>query len=63
LSFWFGGHDNKVKDRIEIGNGGCSNIQPIGSSIILRAKEEVIINGNFEVPLGAELYMDANNCY
>jgi len=62
-SFWFGGHDNKVKDRIEIGNGGCSNIQPIGSSIILRAKEEVIINGNFEVPLGAELYMDANNCY
>jgi len=62
-SFWFGGYENTVKKSIIIGGGGCSNTQPVGTNLILRAKEDVTINGDFEVPLGAELYIDANNCY
>lgn len=29
----------------------------------LRAAEGVTINGDFTVPVGAELYIDANPCY
>ena len=61
----FGSVDTKVllKKSMSIGAGGCGNIQPFGSSIFLRATEFITIYGNFEVPLGAELYIDANNCY
>jgi len=62
-SFYFGGYENTVKKRIRIGEGGCNNVQPIGTNLILRADEDVTLFGEFEVPLGAELYIDVNNCY
>jgi len=63
-SFWFSGYDNKVKRNITIGGGGCSNIQPTDTKLFLRATDEILINGNFEVPLGAELTMETNiTCY
>jgi len=63
-SFYFGGHDDKVKKSITIGCDGSSNIQPIGSSTYLRATDFVEIYGNFEVPLGAELTIETiGTCY
>jgi beta-glucanase (GH16 family) len=57
-------HDNMVKRVISIGGSGCSNSIAVGESVTLRAKEYVIINGEFTVPLGAEFYVDCNNpCY
>lgn len=59
----FGLHDNKVKKNITIGNGTCTNTISNGQNIYLRASEGVLINGNFTVPLGSELYIDVNSCY
>jgi len=60
----FSNHDYKVKRVISIGGSGCSNSLTSGQNITLRAKEYVIINGDFTVPVGAELYIDCNNpCY
>jgi beta-glucanase (GH16 family) len=57
-------HDNMVKRVISIGGSGCSNSVLVGENVTLRAKEYVIINGDFTVPLGAEFYVDCNNpCY
>ncbi|WP_175437458.1 hypothetical protein [Crocinitomix algicola] len=52
FSFSFVGHYNAVKKKFTIGNGGCGNVQPTGTTIALRAVEDVTIFGNFEVPLG-----------
>jgi len=59
----FGTHDNRVKKSITIGNGNCNNSLNIGDNIYLRASEGVSINGDFTVPVGAELYIDVNSCY
>lgn len=59
----FGTHDNRVKKSITIGNGTCNNSLNIGDNIYLRASEGVSINGDFTVPVGAELYIDVNSCY
>lgn len=59
----FGTHDNKVKKNITIGNGSCSNSLNIGQNIYLRASESVLINGEFTVPVGSNLYIDVNPCY
>lgn len=59
----FTSHDNRVKKNITIGNGSCSNSLNSGDNIFLRASEGVLINGDFSVPLGAELYIDVNSCY
>ena len=58
----FSNHDNKVKNTINIGNGTCSNSLSPGDNVILRASNGVEIKGSFEVPVNAELYIDANNC-
>jgi len=59
----FGTHDNKVKQNIIIGNGSCTNALNIGENVYLRASEGVLINGDFTVPVGAEIYIDVNSCY
>ncbi|HPX76758.1 MAG TPA: glycoside hydrolase family 16 protein [Bacteroidales bacterium] len=59
----FGMHDNKVKRSITIGNNSCVNSLGVGQSVFLRASEGVLINGDFTVPIGAELYIDVNACY
>ena len=59
----FGLHDNKVKKNITIGNGTCNNMISYGQNVYLRASEGVLINGDFTVPLGSELYIDVNTCY
>lgn len=59
----FGTHDNKVKQNIIIGNGSCTNAFNIGENVYLRASEGVLINGDFTVPVGAEIYIDVNSCY
>ena len=59
----FSNHDNRVKHSIIIGDGNCINSLAVGDEIYLRATEEVRINGDFTVPVGAELYIDVNPCY
>lgn len=59
----FGTYDNKVKKSITIGNGSCTNSLNVGQNIFLRASEGVLINGDFSVPIGSELYIDVNPCY
>lgn len=55
-------HDNKVKNKIIIGNGSCSNSLSVGDNVYLRAGEGIYINGDFNVPIGAQMYLDANPC-
>ena len=59
----FGTYDNKVKKSITISNGSCTNSLNVGQNIFLRASEGVLINGDFTVPIGSELYIDVNPCY
>lgn len=59
----FSAHDNRVKNEIIIGNGTCTNSLQVGDNVYLRAAEGITINGDFTVPVGAELYIDANPCY
>lgn len=51
---------HSVKKSITVGG---NNIKiDIGKSIVLRATNEIIINGDFEVPLGSELYVITHGC-
>lgn len=59
----FGTHDNKVKKDITIGVNGCTNSLTNGNNVYLRATDGILINGDFTVPLGSEIYMDVNPCY
>lgn len=59
----FSTHDNRVKKNITIGNGTCTNTIGSGQNIYLRASEGVLINGDFTMSLGSELYIDVNTCY
>ncbi len=59
----FSTHDNRVKKNITIGNGTCNNSLNVGDKVFLRASEGVLINGDFTVPVGSELYIDVNSCY
>lgn len=59
----FGLHDNKVKKEIFIGNGVCSNSLSTGDKVYLRATDQVVITGDFTVPVGAELFIDVNTCH
>lgn len=59
----FGAYDNKVKKSITIGDGSCINSLSVGQNIFLRASEGVLINGDFTVPDGAQLYIDVNTCH
>jgi beta-glucanase (GH16 family) len=61
-SFYFTGHDDKVKNSITIGGSGYSNTQPTsgaGSKVFLRAVDFVLLNGEFTVPVGAELTIES----
>lgn len=62
-SYNFSSYDNKVKKEIIIGGGGCSNSISSTQNIILRASDGITINGDFTVPVGGQLYLDANKCY
>ncbi len=59
----FSNYDNKVKKSITIGNGSCINSLSSNQNIYLRASEGVLINGDFTVPIGSQLYVDVNPCY
>ena len=62
--FSFFGYDQKVKKSITIGACGTAlNVQPIGSSIFLRATDFIEINGAFTVPLGSKMTADIADCY
>lgn len=59
----FSTYDNKVKKEIIIGGSACVNSIPNNTNIYLRATDGVLINGDFTVPVGSELYIDVNPCY
>ena len=56
----FSTHDNMVKKKI-VASG--SNQLQTTDNVYLRASESVEINGEFSVPVGAELYIDVNTAY
>jgi len=62
-NYYFPSQDNKVKKNITIGNWTCTNTIGSGQNIYLRASEGVLINGDFTISLGSELYIDVNSCY
>lgn len=59
----FSTYDNKVKKEIIIGGSSCVNSIPNNTNTFLRATDGVLINGDFTVPIGSELYIDVNPCY
>jgi len=50
-----------VKKKITIGYAG-STIKVQGGSVSLRATDEIIINGDFEVPIGSEFFAFTHSC-
>lgn len=59
----FSTYDNKVKKEIIIGGSACVNSIPNNTNMYLRATDGILINGDFTVPVGSELYIDVNPCY
>jgi hypothetical protein len=49
-----------ITDTITLGGGGSVSFIPENESRTFRATEMIEINGEFTVPLGAELYLDVN---
>ncbi|MBL0912357.1 MAG: glycoside hydrolase family 16 protein [Bacteroidia bacterium] len=58
----FATHDNRVKKEIILGNGSCVNSLNATDKVHMRATDGILINGDFTVPVGAELYLDVNPC-
>lgn len=56
----FSTYNNIEKNFIKIGQGGGSNSLTNGQDVKLRASQFIEISGDFTVPLGASLYLDAN---
>jgi beta-glucanase (GH16 family) len=62
-SYDYSNHDNKVKKKIIIGNlPTCSSTLDPGDKVHLRASEEIRINYNFTIPIGAECFMNVDPC-
>ncbi len=60
----FSNHDNRVKKQIIIGKFPlCFNTLQPGDNVHLRATDEVQINRNFVVPIGAELFINVDPCH
>lgn len=54
-------YDSKVKKWIRV--DGSPVTVSSNSPRSLRASEKICIEGEFEVPIGQDFYMDVNNCY
>ncbi len=52
--------DTDIPDTLRLGGEGKESAFPTNTSVTFRAKEEIIIEGEFYVPLGASVYLDAN---
>lgn len=60
VNYDFSDYDYKVKNFIKIGYNNGNNSLDVGQDVKLRASQFIEISGNFSVPLGASLYLDAN---
>ncbi|HRP52613.1 MAG TPA: glycoside hydrolase family 16 protein [Fluviicola sp.] len=58
----FSTHTNDVKNSFVIGGTNCQTIVPNIQPYFIRAGD-IVINGDFEVPLGSEIYFESNACY
>jgi len=56
----FSTYDNIEKNFIKIGSGGGQNSIPTGNTIYMRASDFIELEGDFTMPLGSSLYMDAS---
>jgi len=54
-------YNHSVKKKITIGNA-VSTIKVQGESVSLRATDDIIINGDFEVPIGSEFFAFTHSC-
>lgn len=57
----FSSYDAKSKKYIKIGGNNCVNSINAGDNIFLRASQFVELSEDFNVPLGASFYADAND--
>ena len=53
---------NSVYRNVRLG-GGCTYIQPVGTKRTIWASNSVTINGDYTVPVGADLTLDYSPCY
>ncbi|MCW3070641.1 MAG: hypothetical protein JWO44_531 [Bacteroidetes bacterium] len=56
----FPSHDNKIKNKIVIGSGGCENSVAVGTNTYLHAANSIELAGDFTIPIGATFLADAN---
>jgi beta-glucanase (GH16 family) len=54
--------DNFVHKSVTIGGTGCNSFASAGQTKTIRANDFILINSNFNVPMGASLMMDGGYC-
>jgi beta-glucanase (GH16 family) len=52
-----------IYSNLSIGNNSCSNSVNIGTSVILRAQNSIILNNNFDCPIGGQLLLLTGGCH
>jgi beta-glucanase (GH16 family) len=54
--------DNYVRSQINIGGQNCTNNVPTGLNVVLRAAQQISINGQFSIPLGTTFFAGIDPC-
>jgi len=55
--------NNLVFSSLSVGNNSCSNSVNQGSELMLKAKNSITINNNFNCPLGSSLFLLTGGCH
>lgn len=63
VSYNFTNYNNRQKKSISIGGFGGSVTYPANANISLRATDYIKLDEGFNVPLGAQIYIDVDQCY
>jgi beta-glucanase (GH16 family) len=61
-SYNFNVPDSYVRSQINIGGQNCTNNVPTGINVILRAAQQISINGQFSIPVGTSFFADIDPC-
>lgn len=55
--------NNVVFENLSVGNNSCSNTINQGANIVLKAQNSIILNNNFDCPIGGQLFLQTGGCH